>query len=400
MEKVLKIGVIGLGDRIRRLITLVSVEFKGTFEITAVADPDIEKVKKIAQEDEGYFAENVAFYSNADEMLDKENFDGVMIGTRCNLHTELAVKVIERGIPLFLEKPVSTTLEQVKMLNDARKKYNPKVIVSFPLKTSNIVGVVKDMIDSGKIGKIESVQAFNDVPYGRVYQHDWYRDTSITGGMWLQKATHDLDYIDYILGGQPTEICAMDSHTLFTGDMPENQKCVDCDKWDTCPESPSHRLLNNREYFEKSLDKSNWQSYYCCFSKIKGPQDAGSAIVRYDNGIFVSYNQNFIVRNEAGRRGANFYGYKGTISFDFNKGTIAFYSHGFNTVENISLKPYKKSSHFGGDIVLIKRFHDMMRGKDVPSMLDAGIKSALSCLLAEQSCRESKFMKIPNIDEM
>jgi len=167
-------------------------------------------------------------------MLDMEELDGIMIGTRCNLHTDMAINVIERGIPLFLEKPVSITIEEVKRLNEARKKYNPQVVVSFPLKTSNIVQIVKDMIDSGKIGKIENVQAFNDVEYGRVYQHDWYRDSDLTGGMWLQKATHDLDYIDYILDGQPTEICAMYSHNIFKGNMPADLKCIDCETQDTC----------------------------------------------------------------------------------------------------------------------------------------------------------------------
>lgn len=397
MEKILKIGIIGIGGRIRYMINVESAELKGTFKVTAIADPDTEKAKSIAKEDEGYYADDVAIYSDADEMLDNEELDGVMIGTRCNLHTEMAVKVIERGIPLFLEKPVSISLEQVKILNEARKKYDHKVVVSFPLKTSNIVRIVKDMIDSGKIGKIENVQAFNDVEYGRVYQHGWYRDTSITGGMWLQKATHDLDYLDYIIGGQPTEICAMDSHTLFKGDMPVDLRCIDCDKQDTCPESPKYRQINNRD---DSLERSNWDSYYCCFSDMDTPQDAGSAIVRYDNGTFVSYNQNFFVRNRAGRRGANFYGYKGTISFDFKSSNIVFYSHGHDIVETTNVAPDTKSAHFGGDVRLIRRFHDMMRGKDVPSMLGEGIKSALTCCLAEKSSREAQFIKIPNIDEI
>jgi len=163
------------------------------------------------------------------------------------------------------------------------------------------------------------------------------------------------------------------------------------------PEYPKNRQIN---YRDDSLEITDWSSYNCCYSVINKTQDAGSAIIRYDSGIFVSYNQNFFVRNRAGRRGANFYGYKGTISFDFKSSNIVFYSHGHDVVETINVSPDTKSAHFGGDVRLIRRFHDMMRGKAVPSMLGEGIKSALTCCLAEKSCRETQFIKIPHIDEL
>ena len=87
---------------------------------------------------------------------------------------------------------------------------NTKTVVSFPLRTSAILLKVKELIDSGKIGTVEHVQAYNNVPYGRGYYHKWYRLESETGGQWLQKATHDLDYINLLLGGlRPIRLCAV-----------------------------------------------------------------------------------------------------------------------------------------------------------------------------------------------
>jgi predicted dehydrogenase len=48
-------------------------------------------------------------FHDVDRLLDDGNLDGVLIGTRCALHTPYALKVLERNLPLFLEKPVATS---------------------------------------------------------------------------------------------------------------------------------------------------------------------------------------------------------------------------------------------------------------------------------------------------
>ena len=68
-------------------------------------------------------------------------------------------------------------------------------MVSFPLHVTCIVQEMKRLVDSGALGDVVSVQAVNNVPYGGVYYHSWYRDAALTGGLFLQKSTHDIDYI-------------------------------------------------------------------------------------------------------------------------------------------------------------------------------------------------------------
>ena len=65
-----------------------------------------------------YFA-STAYYDDADEMLLREELDGVFIGTRCSLHTPYACKVLKLGLPLFLEKPVCITRAQYEALRAA-----------------------------------------------------------------------------------------------------------------------------------------------------------------------------------------------------------------------------------------------------------------------------------------
>ena len=68
---------------------------------------------------------------------------------------------------------------------------------------------VKELIEADVISTVECVVAFNDVPYGEVYYNDWYRNYDQAGGLFLQKATHDLDYIYYVLGQPPHVLCAV-----------------------------------------------------------------------------------------------------------------------------------------------------------------------------------------------
>ena len=157
----LRIGVIGYGGRIGGIVDKLMKS--GEVVFAAVADPNTEGVRAKAEE-KGYT--DIHYYTDAEEMLKNESPDGVLIGTRCSLHTHYALLVAKYGIPMFLEKPVCTTEEDLARLGTILHM-NDKTVVSFPLRTSMLLQKVKEIVDSGKLGTIEHVQAYNNVPYGR-----------------------------------------------------------------------------------------------------------------------------------------------------------------------------------------------------------------------------------------
>src|SRR5439155_2434771 len=112
------------------------------------------------------------------------------------------------GLPLFLEKPVAISTEQVRALQQAYLGRESSVVISFPLRLTPLFRTVLQMVRSGRIGTINQIQASNFVPYGGVYFGQWYRDYDVTGGLWLQKATHDFDYINQIVAVPPTAVVA------------------------------------------------------------------------------------------------------------------------------------------------------------------------------------------------
>ena len=379
----LKIGVIGYGNRVSGVITIL-MSFDKDIKIQAITDIDIDSVKeklKIKEID----PDSVKMYNDADKMLDNEVLDGIFIGTRCSLHTKFAIKVLNRNIPLFLEKPVSTNMKDLLALKTAFERSKSQVVVSFPLRMTPLVKLAKEIIDSGKLGTIEHVQAVNNVPYGGVYFHNWYRDENETGGLFLQKSTHDFDYINFILGIKPISICAMKSKQIFKGDKPNNLFCKDCDEKDTCPEGP---------YVMKFIKYDLPNGDMCCFAKDTGNEDSGSAIIRYESGMHVSYSQNFFARKRAASRGARFLGYNGTLEFDWFTDQLKVFMHNTERVESYKLDT-SKMSHGGGDQSLMKNFLNIMKGVGCSlSSLNDGLLSALMCIKANVSASTDTFQKI------
>ncbi len=376
----MKIAAIGCGLRTCTVLKSMCVA-EIDFTLCAVCDRDFDYAKG-QLEKFGVPYTDTRFFTDADEMLDAMSPDGVIIGTNCDSHTEEAIRVMKRNIPMLLEKPVSITLDQVRALYRASKDYKSQALVSFPLRGAPILQLVRDIVQSGEIGEIQQVQATNNVPYGRVYYRSWYRDDSRTGGLFLQKATHDIDYINYVLGLYPRSVCATESKQIFKGDKPAGLKCVDCPEYKTCPES-SYNVL-------KRCLEEDAQGDYCVFGVDVGNHDMASMLLEYPEGKHAVYSQNFFVRKDAKKRGARFIGYKGTIDFDFYTSTATVYSHMLPKVSTHHLDT-AHLPHFGGDTALSLNFAEIIAGGRSMAPLEAGIMSALSCLTARESVKTRSF---------
>ncbi len=375
----ISLGIIGFGSRMSGLATaLYALEEDVT--IICVADPDIQNAEKRLA-DSKLPCDGVRFYQSADELLAAEKPDAIILATRCDTHARLADKVIRAGIPLLLEKPVATDDEGYKILSEAARVATAPVFISFPLRFASISVIAKEIVDSGKLGPIASVWSACNVNYARGYYKKWYRDADITGGMFLQKATHDLDLIFYLLGAKPVSLCAMESRNVMGGSMPAGLSCDNCEKRRTCPESA---------WTLETVYGEPPQPHACSFGEDIKLQDSGSVSLMLDNGVLVSYSQCFVARKSANRRMTRIIGLKGTLEFDFATDKVTFYDH---TSPRIDRYEYSETAnHGGGDVGLMRQFLRVLRGENVdyPSLKD-GIISGHTCLLAQQYAKKAPY---------
>ena len=165
--KKIKLGVIGYGFRTQHLLGVMR-QVSDDIDVVGICDVDLEKARKQAQTKEPDF-KDIKFSTSADEFFETSKLDAVIIGTNCYTHASLAVKVMERNLPLFLEKPVAINVDQLETLKEIARKKKHKVVVSFPLRMTPLLQEVKKIVDTGQIGNIEHIQAINNVAYGHCY---------------------------------------------------------------------------------------------------------------------------------------------------------------------------------------------------------------------------------------
>ena len=382
--------MIGLGHRAAAMIASMQTADPGV-SIRAVADPDTEGARRrLAMVGNA----GVRLFPSADAMLeDPADYDGVVIGTRCHLHTPMAIKVASTGLPLFLEKPVAISPEELGALREAFRGREDEVAVSFPLRHTPLFSKVLEVVRSGALGTINQIQAVNNVPYGGVYFGQWYRNHDQTGGLWLQKATHDFDCINLLADSRPAFIAAMESRRVYGGEKPHDLRCSACDETETCPESPQNLALRGDDggMYQDSDDRND---HWCAFSREIRNHDAGSALIMYENGVHANYSQNFVSRRSAYKRGATIVGYEATLEFDMAPMELRIIHHRSERVEQIQVD-VEDDGHAGGDLILAESFLDLIKRRASPSAsLRYGLLSAAMCLAARESARTKTFQRV------
>lgn len=365
----MKLAIIGFGTRMSYLVNDVFRKADLSLQVVGMIDPDMEASSAKLKPEE---RDKVKFCKTVAELLKKTKPDAVAIGTRCDLHMTYAVEVLASHLPLFLEKPVATSMEQAQMLEQAAEKSRSKVVVSFPLRVSPLCRHARKLLKEGAIGTPQHFLGINYVPYGNVYFDSWYRDYQTTQGLFLQKATHDLDYLSYLAGSPITRVAAM--------------------------------LSQDRVYRDSSHRKDGGDNSALFYDNAGTPEtgmneDSSNALLEFANGAQGVYTQVFYSKRDAAARGATISGRLGTVSFDWYQDQLKYIRH-TEPLTDVS-KVDANLSHFGGDEVLGKNFADIvLHGGISESPLTAGIQSVYACLAARESAQKGQFMSVRQVGQV
>ena len=167
-------GVIGAGNisetHLRAIKALPGVE------IAAITGRNVARVQSLASQFGGIA------YAGFDEFLDHRPMDFVVIGSPSGLHAEQGIAAAGRGLHVLIEKPIDITLDRADALIHACREARVKLGVIFQDRTKPDLRKLKQLIQSGGIGKLLLVDA-------RV---KWYRPPEYYGGShW--RGTWDLD---------------------------------------------------------------------------------------------------------------------------------------------------------------------------------------------------------------
>ncbi|MCC5931028.1 MAG: Gfo/Idh/MocA family oxidoreductase [Cyclobacteriaceae bacterium] len=137
---------------------------EGSSKIVALCDPDRKAMETAAEEVQKLSGDKAKLYTDYRELLKKEKPDIVIIATPDHWHALQGIESLKAGCHIYLEKPISHTIDEGKALVAASEKYGKKIQVGLHRHISphNMSGI--DFLRSGKAGKIGFVRAF--VHYG------------------------------------------------------------------------------------------------------------------------------------------------------------------------------------------------------------------------------------------
>lgn len=241
-----KLSAILLGHGMRgEAYAKYAVSHPDELEIKAVAEPEVSRRKKA--QDAYHIPAEMAFES-WEPLCDLPKMaDFAIIATQDRMHRDPALKLIEKGYNLLLEKPMAPTAKECKEIAEAAEKKGVKVIVCHVLRFTKFWYALKEILDSGKIGTPLSIIHTEGV--GHMHQsHSFvrgnWRNSVESAPMILAKSCHDMDILQWLLGKPCVKVQSFGGRDHFNAEnRPEGAplRCADnCPHADTCMYEPVH----------------------------------------------------------------------------------------------------------------------------------------------------------------
>jgi len=188
MEK-LAIGFVGTGG-IARAHTKVLQQLENV-RFAAFCDIIEEKAKSFASEYGG------RTYTDFAEMYDKEELDAVFICLPPFAHTNEVQLAAEKGINIFIQKPIALDTDLAREMVKAVEKAGVKSQVGYQLRFGTGVQRARSMIESGELGHVTLATARYIC---RFLGGAWWRQLSKSGGQLVEQSTHAVDLLRYLCG--------------------------------------------------------------------------------------------------------------------------------------------------------------------------------------------------------
>jgi predicted dehydrogenase len=150
----IRIGVIGAGGRMRSLLD--AADTIGSYEIAAVSDVYTPHCDAVKSRSNGLATAHVDYH----EVLDKKDIDAVIIATPDHWHVRIATYAIAAGKDVYLEKPVTHTLEEGVPLTRAVRSGKQILQCGMQQRSWSHFRNAVDLIQGGSLGRVTQVRTY------------------------------------------------------------------------------------------------------------------------------------------------------------------------------------------------------------------------------------------------
>ena len=292
-DKKIKVAIVGTGVRGIGMWGRELLRDQGDkVELVGLCDINPLRVE-VAKKEIGV---EVPTFTDFDKMVGETKPDRVIVTTVDATHHQYIIRGMELGCDIISEKPMTTDEKKCKDILKAEKKTGKKVSVTFNYRYSPHRQKMKEILMSGEIGKIVSVDFhwYLDIHHGADYFRRWHRLREKGGSLFVHKASHHFDLINWWLEADPVEVSAYGELQNYGKAGPfRSTTCRGCPHKDQCPFfwDITRSGFLTRLY----VDCEQADGYHrdgCVFREDVNVWDTMAAQIKYSNGVIMSYSLN------------------------------------------------------------------------------------------------------------
>ena len=205
-----KLVIIGFGKRGHtHLEALV-----GNPNVEVVAVCDLQKLKGLDSK--------IKHFKRYKGMCKKIEFDGALICTPTRTHYKIASEMLKNGKHIMVEKPLTLKKQEAINLVCLAKKNNKACLTGYHLRYDPYINKVKEIISSGKLGKIYTIRARQSHNWGYGRPFSWSIKPEISGGgTIIDNGSHYVDLLVNIFG-KVKNVCGVSNKLSFSTDVEDN----------------------------------------------------------------------------------------------------------------------------------------------------------------------------------
>ncbi|MGP3689784.1 Gfo/Idh/MocA family protein [Streptomyces sp. IBSNAI002] len=345
--------------------------------------------------------------------------DAVLICTLDREHLEPVLAFAAIGYHIMLEKPMALTEEECRRIVAAVEEAGVILSVGHVLRYTPYTRALKDVLDSGRVGDVLSVQHLEPVGFWHqahsFVRGNWRREDEATS-MLMAKSCHDLDWLQYVLGRPPVRVSSFGRLSHFRPELKPAgaaDRCLDCAVEDTCPYSAAReygdRLAGGRhgwplnvvvdEFTPDALERALREGPYgrCVYACDNDVVDHQVVAMEFDSGATATFTMTAFT--ESADRQTRIFGTRGELRGDGRE--LRLYDFLTRTEEVIGLGSEgsmdASGGHGGGDAGLMDAFVSAVATGD-PGLVKSGpresLTSHLTVLAAERARRGSAVVHI------
>ena len=315
--------IVGLGSRHELYQDAIETTYSRWAELVAVCDSNPGRVELARRRSVTNNAPVPAGYVASDfaRMLGERRPDVVIVTTSDGSHHEYLIEAMEAGCDVITEKPMTIDAEKCRRIVETRRSTGQSCRVTFNYRYSPPRSQVKELLMSGTIGEVLSVDFhwLLNTHHGADYFRRWHAEKRNSGGLFVHKSTHHFDLVNWWLAAVPVSVVASGKREFYTPEMARrmglsgpHQRCRTCPEKDRCG---FHLDLEGIPALKSLyLDQEKFDGYWrdrCVFRPEIEIEDTLNALVTYDTGATLSYSLNAFNAWE---------GY--TVAFNGTKGRI------------------------------------------------------------------------------